>query len=103
MMIELSIKDRLSLPSCFPKQGKFEEMILRDSVIKKAAITPEEIKKYSITSLANGTVEWKNEDYDFKVEFDETEMTYLKKLLREISDKSLLNPDQVDLYKKFAM
>lgn len=107
-MKTLSLKERVILSNCLPTQGKFEDLIIREDVMKKIAVTAIDLEKYEIKTIdvGNGMAElkWSAEGNTakFDIDFTESEERYVKKALSDISEKGELNIDQVSLYKAFS-
>ena len=73
--MELSVKDRLYLPSFLPARGNFKDFNLKKEILRKIAIPDEERKAIGLHENA------------------EDEMEYLRKACELISDEEL--PDDM--------
>ena len=78
--MELSVKDRLYLPSFLPARGNFKDFNLKKEILRKIAIPDEERKAIGLHENA--------ED-----KFSGDEMEYLRKACERISDEEL--PDDM--------
>ena len=94
-MMELTIKDRLYLPSCLPARGNFKEFNLKKDILRKIAISDDERQEINLRENAEDKrIEWDVEkERPLLVEFSKEEMDYLKKACERISDEEL--PDDM--------
>ena len=83
--MELSVKDRLYLPSFLPARGNFKDFNLKKEILRKIAIPDEERKAIGLHENA--------EEKPLAVEFSGDEMEYLRKACERISDEEL--PDDM--------
>ena len=93
--MELSVKDRLYLPTFLPARGNFKEFNLKKEILRKIAIGDEERKVINLRENAEDKrIEWDVEkERPLLVEFSKEEMDYLKKACERISDEEL--PDDM--------
>ena len=85
--MELSVKDRLYLPTFLPARGNFKEFNLKKEILRKIAIGDEERKAINLRENAEDKrIEW-------DVEFSADEMAYLQAACEKISDEEL--PDDM--------
>lgn len=93
--MELTIKDRLYLPSFLPARGNFKEFNLKKDILRKIAISDDERKEINLRENAEDKrIEWDVEkERPLLVEFSKEEMDYLKKACERISDEEL--PDDM--------
>ena len=93
--MELTIKDRLYLPSFLPARGNFKEFNLKKEILRKIAISDDERQEINLRENAEDKrIEWDVEkERPLLVEFSKEEMDYLKKACERISDEEL--PDDV--------
>ena len=89
--MELSVKDRLYLPTFLPARGNFKEFNLKKEILRKIAIGDEERKAISLRENAEDKrIEWDVEkEHPLKVEFSADEMAYLQAACEKISDEEL--------------
>ena len=80
--MELSVKDRLYLPTFLPARGNFKEFNLKKEILRKIAIGDEERKAINL-----------EKEHPLKVEFSADEMAYLQAACEKISDEEL--PDDM--------
>lgn len=101
--MKLTLKDRIILPNIFPKEGKFETLIIIADIQKKITITQEEIEKYEISSEGS-SIKWneKGVKAEFEIDISESEKNALGDILKKLSDESKLSVDFVEYYKMFA-
>mgnify|MGYP000177299028 FL=1 len=93
--MELTIKDRLYLPSFLPARGNFKEFNLKKEILRKIAISDDERQEINLRENAEDRrIEWDVEkERPLLVEFSKEEMDYLKKACERISDEEL--PDDM--------
>ena len=93
--MELTIKDRLYLPSFLPARGNFKEFNLKNDILRKIAISDDERQEINLRENAEDKrIEWDVEkERPLLVEFSKEEMDYLKKACERISDEEL--PDDM--------
>ena len=93
--MELSVKDRLYLPSFLPARGNFKDFNLKKEILRKIAIPDEERKAIGLHENAEDKrIEWDVEkDTPLVVDFSADEMQYLKTSCEKISDQNL--PDDM--------
>ena len=93
--MELTIKDRLYLPSFLPARGNFKEFNLKKDIRRKIAISDDERQEINLRENAEDKrIEWDVEkERPLLVEFSKEEMDYLKKACERISDEEL--PDDM--------
>ena len=79
--MELSVKDRLYLPSFLPARGNFKDFNLKKEILRKIAIPDEERKAIGLHENAEDKrIEWDVEkEKPLAVEFSGDEMEYLRK------------------------
>lgn len=101
--MKLSLKDRITLPQLFPKEGKFETLIIISDINKKILLTQEEIEKYEIVSEEN-SVRWNKEgiNAEFDINFTESEKNTIGNILKKLSEDEKLPVDFLDMYKLFV-
>lgn len=93
--MELSIKDRLYLPTFLPARGNFKDFNLKKEILRKIAILDEERAAIGLhESAEDKRIEWNVEkEKPFKVEFSKEETEYLRRACEKISDEEL--PDDM--------
>lgn len=101
--MDLTLRDRLLLGTILPGKGKFEDLIVRDDILKKVGVKQEEVEKYGIKQQDRGGLTWKQTDDVFPTEFTELESSLIKKSLKELSDKGELATECVTLYRSFVV
>ena len=93
--MELTIKDRLYLPSFLPARGNFKEFNLKKEILRKIAISDDERQEINLRENAEDKrIEWDVEkEQPLFVDFSKEEMDYLQKACERISDEEL--PDDM--------
>ena len=76
--MEVSVKDRLYLPTFLPARGNFKEFNLKKEILRKIAIGDEERKAINLRENAEDKrIEWDVEkEHPLEVEFSADEMAY---------------------------
>ena len=93
--MELSVKDRLSLPTFLPARGNFKDFNLKKEILRKIAIGDGEREEIGLHENAEDKrIEWDVEkEKPLQVEFSKEEAEYLRKACERISDEEL--PDDM--------
>ena len=93
--MELSIKDRLYLPTFLPARGNFKDFNLKKEILRKIAISDDERKEINFReNQEDNRLEWDVEkETPLIVDFSKDEMEYLRKACEKISDEEL--PDDM--------
>lgn len=93
--MELTIKDRLYLPTFLPQKGNFRQFNLKKEVLRKISISEDERKEIELhENEENKRIEWDVEkETPLPVEFTEDELKYLQEACEKISDEEL--PDDM--------
>ena len=97
----MKILERILLESIIPNEANYTDLILGRDIKKKVALTQDEILKYDVKVLENGSIEWKNETEDFEVEFSDLEKGLIKKTLEKLNSENKLNFQLISLYEMF--
>jgi len=98
---ELTLADRMHFPKLLPDKDSFERLLIREGILEKCIITNEDVKKHSIKTEA-GQISWVNDEITYKYEFTETENTYIRECLQDLSKKKELTSNALGLYKQFV-
>ena len=93
--MELSIKDRLYLPTFLPAKGNFKDFNLKKEILRKITISEEERKEINFReNQEDNRLEWDVEkETPLIVYFSKDEMEYLRRACEKISDEEL--PDDM--------
>lgn len=93
--MELSIKDRLYLPTFLPAKGNFKDFNLKKEILRKIAISDDERKEINFReNQEDNRLEWDVEkETPLNVDFSKEEMDYLRHACEKISDEEL--PDDM--------
>ena len=93
--MELSVKDRLYLPTFLPARGNFKDFNLKKEILRKIAISDEERGEIGLHENAEDKrIEWDvDKEKPLDMEFSKEEMEYLRKACEKISDEEL--PDDM--------
>jgi len=100
---DLTIYDKLTIPSFLPDKGGIEEVTICADVREKIRLTQSDIKKYNIKTIGNN-VSW-NEigEKPQKVDFTELEEELIVNAFKKANEKKELPTELrfLKLYKKF--
>lgn len=93
--MELTIKDRLYLPTFLPARGNFKDFNLKKEILRKIAISDDERKEINLRENAEDKrIEWDVEkETPLHIDFSKDEIEYLRKSCEKISDEEL--PDDM--------
>lgn len=105
--VTLSLKERITISSILPMEGEYNFFIIKKDILKKTAVTQEELKKYDIKTVnQNGMdmLSWnaKGEKEKFNIEFTDLEKNEIKLALTKLSDGKKLTEHMVSLYELFV-
>lgn len=106
--IELSLSDRINMPSIFPTEGSYEFLIIRKSILEKISINDSELEKYNIKTISEGEqkgwIVWneKGRLARFNYDFSDLQKNEIKLALKKISEDKKLNDATLSLYEKFV-
>lgn len=84
----LTLQDRILLSGLFPDGGDFRYLIIKRDIEKKVIISQEEVKKYKIVILENGTYQYdvKLTPNSFPTVFTNLELNEMKFFIQKLSD-----------------
>lgn len=93
--MELSIKDRLYLPTFLPARGNFKDFNLKKDILQKIAISDEERTAIGLhESAEDKRIEWDAEkERPLAVELSRDEIEYIRRACEKIADEEL--PDDM--------
>ena len=93
--MELSVKDRLYLPTFLPARGNFRDFNHKKEILRKIAIGDEEREEICLRENAEDKrIEWDvKKEKTLAVEFSKEEAEYLQQACEKISDEEL--PDDM--------
>lgn len=91
--MELHIKERLLLPTTFPKTGSFMDYNLKKSILNKISVTEQDKTDYQIVAdEKQQKIEWdlqKDMELPLSVEFTKEELAYMTRAFEAISEHPL--------------
>jgi predicted RNA-binding protein with PUA domain len=99
--MQFHLKDRVILLNILPTKGSFEDLVVREDILKKIAISQEEIATYDIKTDSKGFLTWRQQEDTFSFDFTELEKEYVKRVLKEQSEKKELSVDAINLFRLF--
>lgn len=93
--MELTIKDRLYLPTFLPQKGNFKQFNLKKEILHRISISEDERKEINLhENEESKRIEWDVEkETPLHVEFTEEQLKYLQEACEKISDEEL--PDDM--------
>jgi hypothetical protein len=101
--MKLTIKDRISLPGILPQNGGMSKMILVRELIKKTAITSEDIQKTGMIDTPEGNTIWDAaKDPNIEITFNERELALLKSSADEADKAEKITMDNLSLIEKIT-
>jgi hypothetical protein len=107
-VIELTLSDRINLPSILKEEGNYEFLIIKKSIKNKVAVSELELEKYNIKTVSDGEqkswITWNKEGAEakFNYDFSELEKNEIKLALKKLSEDNKLNDVTLSLYEKFV-
>lgn len=101
--MELTIKERLTLPTLMPSKGKFEDLVCAEEITAKVKFTRQEMDDNGIKTSEDGKgLSWEDEVKTFSYSFSELEVALMKRILMETAGKGELQRDHLNLYRMFV-
>jgi hypothetical protein len=86
--MKLSIKDRLSFSSLYPRESNLITQLLVKSINEKIVLTQEETKEINL-KIEGEQLKWDNEKTkDKEVEFNEAELNFLKQQITKLDGEN---------------
>lgn len=98
--MQLSLSDRIILPTFFPAQGSYAEGIIKRDILKKITLTQDELTKYEVKTEGQ-SVTWKNPEAKFTYEFTDLEVKFIKDLLNQLDKHKELPNSLIECYEAF--
>ncbi len=102
MMKSLTVLERLILPSVLPAKGKFLELTVKDEITNLCKFTSEEVEAIELKQNEKGMTWDQSKAQDKEVELTDTQVSTIKKALKEMDEKGELTSEHMSLFKKFA-
>ena len=88
--MELNIIDRIYIPSILPAENTFMDFNMKRGIIKKVALSEEDVKKYNIQEDKNNKrTTWDpkvDRENPLVVDFTREELAYLKSACEKLAD-----------------
>jgi len=96
--IKLTVKDRLTFQTLYPKQSNLINQTLVRDIDKKVSLTQEEQKLIGLKTVREGVIRWDEEaDAAKNVKFTDTEISFLKSQVDRLDKAEQINQDILDL------
>ena len=100
-VLTLTIKERVILPGILPSQGDKLTMIMCRSIIQKAEFTPQEIKKFEMTSTGEAVTWGKSGNVaSFPFDISDAESMILKDAAKELDTAKRITQHNLSLIEK---
>src|SRR5689334_15699486 len=100
--MNLSVLDRVLLPSLLPKRGRRIEMIICQSVLQLIEFSAEEVAEFELKDAENGAVVWKpSMAKDKEVCFSAEQLEVIKKGINEADMNGEISLQMLPLCDKF--
>jgi len=99
--MKLTISDKILLGTIFPTEAKYESLICIRDIKEKIKITQEDIKKFNIQTLENGSVSWKMNEKTFDYNFTDMEKNTILSALKKLDEQEKLTEQLLSLCKLF--
>ena len=99
--MKLNLLERILVLNILPAKGSFTDLIIKEDVAKKVAVTQDEIKELEIKQDDKG-LHWKQTDKVWDIEFKDLEKELVKKQLKELDEKKELTGEHLSLYRAFV-
>lgn len=104
--MELSVSDRLAIPSLFPMESSKIKYAIMEGIRNKLKITPEEsvLIGYKEKPFGDGSVSysWDNKkEKSINVDFDEVELLTIRDFIDKLDKAEKITPFQLVIVKKF--
>lgn len=93
--MEMTIKDRLYLPSLLPDKGNYREFNLKKGILQKIALTDAEREAVGLHRVEEtDRIEWDTDkETPLVADFSREELDYLREACEKLSEKTL--PDDM--------
>jgi len=101
MKVNLTVGDRIILPTILPSKGSYEDLIVQGDIMDKVRMTQEETEKFGIKQIRD-QIAWTDVESEFEYEFSELEEGIIIRTLSEMSTRKELSQNHIGLYKKFV-
>lgn len=101
--MQLSLLERLLVPTILPQQGGIVELRVAQEVLECVQLTSDELEEWEVKDGPEGRVTW-NPDKATEVEIalSDPGKAMIRKALKELEEGKQLERNHVSLYEKFA-
>jgi hypothetical protein len=105
MKVELSLLEKVIIPTLLPQKGNYESLCRRKLIGDKVDINKDDVKKYGLgmNQMGEIIVNEAGEAATFEIEFNEKEVEDICKGLKELQEKEEMTSYHMSLYEKFVM
>jgi hypothetical protein len=102
--MNITLLDKLIIPSLLKREGTFEEIIINKDIKSKVQITQDEVVKYNMQTLEGGNISFNQEgaEAEYDIEFTELEFNTIKDSLKKLQEDKKLTESHIEIYKKFT-
>lgn len=97
--IIMNVASRLTLLMNLPERGSVTDMISKRNIRNKIDFSSEEVEKDKIKN-DEGKIMWSSDSPDIEVEFNESEVTFLKTIIDKMDKEGLINDGILDFAQK---
>lgn len=98
-MHNLSIKERLILPSIFPKESDIMTMTIVEDINSKIKLSQSELTDINFKTENNSYI-W-DKELEFEVTLSDAEVKVIKESLKKLDEEKKITSDVLSIYKKF--
>lgn len=100
----LTLLDRIVLPSVLLKENDYKTVIISKDIKSKIAITQDEIKKYEIETMPDGSIKWNAAGLKakFDIDFTDFEKLEIKLGLEKLDRDKKLTEEHIGVYDLFV-
>jgi len=101
--MKLTVLERFMVLGILPDAGSIVTMKLRQGLIDKVGLGPEEMEKYGVKKTGSDGVEWKQDvPQEKEIDLKPTEIVAIKENLEKMDKDEKLTPSHISLYEKFV-
>jgi len=103
--MKLSIKDRIHIPSLFPKAGDMVTLRIIEDLMGKTKLSQEEMDAVGFKASAgqDGMISYNwDKEADIEVELTSAELTFLQGRIKELDTKKEIPREMFDLYQRIS-
>ena len=100
--MKLSLVERIRFGNLLPERGDLLAMTVKEQLIQKVHITPEEFEKWDIKTTDGMSFTWdKDKAEEVEIDFTEPELSMIRAKLKELETNKELDDTSYGFHKKF--